>query len=179
MTIVSADQLCVALEKVQRDHLIDTMAALGYVDDYDAIKTWQQLPTMEALSSATFPAIAVSTPGLVVAPSYNRSSNTYRATWRIAVGIYVRGVDHNDSAARVRNWAAGIRTTALNHKSLDGVAIGLRWAGEEYARAADRKAARTLAAGAVALDVTADVIADPTAGNLPPVLSTPTTVSVQ
>ncbi|XBB66863.1 hypothetical protein ABFU82_22565 [Nocardioides sp. WV_118_6] len=178
--IVSADQLCVALEDTLKTHLVATMATLGYVDDdYDRIKTWQQVPTLAALTTAQLPGIAIASPGLVAPPSYSAASGTYTATWRLAVGIYVRGRDHADTQARTRNWCAGIRLTALGHKSLGGVAKRTTWTGEEYADRPGRETARTLAGGVVALNVTADLIADPTAGNLPPVTSTPTSVSVQ
>jgi hypothetical protein len=176
--ISSVDELCVGVEDTLREHLPDVMDALGFdAPNYDEIKTWQQLPTTTALVAASLPGIAVSAAGLVGAPSYSRSSKSWTSTWRIAVGIYERGKDHADTQARVRNWCAGIRTTLVLHKSLGGLASALAWSGEEYALVPDREQARTIAAAAVAFDVTATVSA--TVGALPPVTSTPTTVSVQ
>ena len=177
--IVSADQLCVALEDTLKAHLVTTMTALGFVEGYDQIKTWQQVPTLAALTTAQLPGVAIASPGLVTPPSYSASKGTYTATWRLAVGIYVRGRDHADTQARTRNWCAGIRLAVLGHKTLGGVASRATWVGEEYADRPGRETARTLAGGVVALNVTADLIANLTAGNLPPVTSTPTTVSVQ
>lgn len=180
--ISSVDELCVGVETILREHLAGVMDALGFEDaKYDEIKTWQQLPTTTALVAASLPGVAVSAAGLVGAPSYSRSTRSWTTTWRIAVGVYERGKDHADTQARVRNWCAGIRTTLVKHKSLGGLATALAWSGEEYALVPDREQARTIAAAAVAFDITATVSADaaPTAGALPTVTSTPTTLSVQ
>ena len=177
--ILSVDELCTALEEILREHLHPTMTAFGF--EYGEVKTWQQLPTIEALSSARLPGIAITSAGLVGQPTFSRASGLHTATWRLAVGVYdeSRRGDHAETQARVRDWCAGIRATALAHKSLDGVAKSLVWAGEEYARIRGRESAQTIGAGAVALDVTADVTTTPTAGDLPTVLKTPTTVSVR
>jgi hypothetical protein len=176
--IASVDELCVGVENALRAHLVGVMDDLGFTDPiYDVVKTWQQLPTTTALVAASLPGVAVSAAGLVDAPVYSRSSGTWTTTWRIAVGIYERGKNHADTQARVRNWCAGIRTTLVLHKSLGGLASALSWSGEEYALVPDREQARTIAAAAVAFDVTATISA--TVGNLPPVTSTPTSVSVK
>lgn len=176
--IVSVDELCAAVERVLRDHLTATMDALGYDDAiYDAIKTWQQLPTVQALSTAQLPGIAIASPGITAPPVFSRADNAWRTTWGLAIGVYERGKDHADTQARVRNWCAGIRTTVQMHKSLGGVTTALAWKSEAYNNAPATSQARTIAGGAVAFDVTALVPA--TVGTLPSVSSTPTTLSVQ
>lgn len=180
--ILGADQLCQATESMLTEKVPVLVELLGRTKDLAPVKTWQQLPTIEALSSAQFPAAAITSPGLSGTPTYHRSSNSWTATWRIAVGIYDRGKDHAETAARVRDWCAVFRTVLLLNKSLGGVANSLVWVGEEYARIPRKEAARTFGAGAVAVDVTVDNVADfdgLDAQNLPLVLSTHPTLTVQ
>ncbi|NGZ99397.1 hypothetical protein G5V59_00215 [Nocardioides sp. W3-2-3] len=136
------------------------------------------MPTVEALTSANLPGVAITAPGIAEPPSYSRSSKAWSATWRMAAGIYVRGRDHAETQKLVRDWVAGIRMTVLTHRTLGGVARSLTWTGEEYGVRPARENARTLAAGAVAMTVTA-TIPEPTIGALPLVQSTPTSLSVQ
>lgn len=178
MSIASADELCVALEAVLRGHLAETITLLGWDPDvFQPIREWQQLPTLEALSTATFPAVAIASPGLQGEPQHSRADCGYRATWRIGVGIYDRGKDHADTQARVRDWCAAVRLTVRAHRTLSGVATGTSWAGDRYELIPNRNQARTFGAGAVALDVSALVI--DTLGIRPTVASTPTSLSVQ
>lgn len=182
MSVASSDELCLALEQTLREHLAETIEHLvaerGWnPDHYPAIREWQQLPTLEALASADFPAGAVASPGLVGEPSYSRAAGGYKATWRIGVGIYDRGDNHADTQARVRNWCAAIRLAARAHPTLGGAATGIGWSGDRYELMPNRNQARTFGAGAVALDVSALVI--DTLGARPTVASTPTSLSVQ
>lgn len=174
--IVSVDELCKAIEQLHTEHLEAQMAQLGF--EVEKLRTWQQVPSLEALQSAALPAGAIVAPGLVNPPTYKASSNVWVATWRVLNGIYVKGRDHGDTQAQVRNWCAGIRTNLLKHKSLGGIAADLKWFGEEYDRLPSREAARTIAAGGVAVDVTVHMTLDPAPADRP-VLKTPTSVSVR
>lgn len=180
--IVSADELLVALETTLRDHLPATVAALvaqhGWVaDDFPTILEWQQLPTLEALSTADTPAMAVTSPGLVGEPAYSRADGGYRATWALSAGIYDRGEDHAHVQAKIRRWCAAVRLTVRAHRTLGGVATGSTWIGDRYGLKPNRDQARTLGMGAVAFNVSALVI--DTLGAPPLVAQTPTTLSVQ
>lgn len=179
--MLGADQLCRATEAVLSAQ-VPALLTLLVRTDLGRIRTWQQLPTIEALSSAQFPAAAITSPGLSGTPIYSRSSNSWTATWRIAVGVYARGKDHAETAAHVRDWCAVFRTVLLMNKRLGGVAKSLTWVGEEYARIPRKEQARTFGAGAVAVDVTVDNVADfDGLGNQqrPLVLSTHPTLTVQ
>lgn len=166
--ILSVDELCKAAETTLKAALPaylalpDVQAWLGdSASRYGEIKTWQQLPTIEALSAATFPAIAITSPGLTEPPRRVRSRNVYECTWRIGIGIYDRGRDHEDTQAKARKWAAIVRSVMLRNQTLGGVAERIDWAGEEYrplrGRNEGRGQARTIGGSAVALDVQADV----------------------
>lgn len=185
MSIISADQLCTATESTLRTALpqvLELDSVVEYLgdqaDSYWPIKTWQQLPTIEALTGADLPGIAITSPGLVDPPRYLRSKNLWEATFRVAVGVYERGRDHADTQARVRNYCGFIRAALQRNQTLGGVARSVDWRGEEYALRGNREAARTLAAGAVAFDVAAEVDNTLVLG-LRPVTSTNATVSVE
>ena len=181
--ILSADQLCRALEQVLVDHLPSTMTAHGLTvaAGYKPVTTWQQVPTIAALSQARYPAGAITSTGLVRAPKWIASKQAHEAVWRLVVGVYARGRDHDTTAALVRDYAAAVRTTVLTRKSLGGLANALEWQGEEFALLPGRESARTIGAGAVAFDVTALMTLDPTGPTtpLPVVTQTPTSLSVQ
>lgn len=154
MPLLSADELCTAAETVLREHLQPLATSRGL----EKIRTWEQLPTLEALTAANLPAVAVTSPGLTK-PASRRSSG-YDATWRIVVGAYVRGTSFIETAGRVRNWAAVIRQVMVQHPTLGGVSTGLEWVGEEYIERPERSSARTLGGCAVAFDVTARNVID-------------------
>lgn len=180
--IVSVDQLCKAIETALTADLQATMTLLGFTDakKYPKVRDWQQVPTVQALSSATLPAGAITTPGLTEPPTWIPRDQLHRGTWRVAVGAYVRGRDHDTTAGTARDFAAGIRTTVLRHRDLGGIAEKVRWYGEEYALIPGRESARTVAGVAVAFDVTAymaiDLPADPQDLPLVTTTSTPLTV---
>lgn len=180
--IRSVDELCVAVEATLVEHYDATMTALGFTTGYAPVATWQQLPSIQAIAAAKLPAGAIVAPTMIGTPTYTAASRTWRTTWRVPIGIYERGSDHDQTQARIRNRVAGIRATLLQHKSLGGIATGMAWSGENYDLLPGRDVARTIAAGGVSLDITADVTIDPVdpgTGGGPVVTSTPTTVTIR
>lgn len=172
--LVTADDLCVAAESTLRTHLPAVIAQLGWdpaavaeleaaarFTPFVAPKAWAQVPTLEALTTANFPAGAVTSPGLVDVPvRTGRWGTGHNATWRISVGIYDRGGSYDETATRVRKWAGLVRATLLNNPTLGGVASSLMWRGEEYRQITVQRAARTLGGCAVAFDVTSENVVD-------------------
>lgn len=144
--VVTADEICQAVELVLRQYLPALAAGAGLAP----VEEWQQLPTAEALSTAQFPAIAVTTPGLADTPT--RTGRGVNAVWRIAVGVYDRGGSHAQTAGNVRKWAALIRTVLLQDLAGD-IVWQVTWVGEEYALRPEVSSARTLGGAAVAVDV--------------------------
>lgn len=187
--VQSVDQILVALEQVLKSavpqvlDLPGTKAYLGErAKDFADITTWQQVPTLEAIASADYPAVAITSPGLVEPPIYKRSTDLWETTWRASIGIYDRtGIDDGGQSAtqqRVRDWIMILRTAALRNNTLAGIARGLWWAGEEYDLLPDRNKARTIGAGALALDVRVDV-RNTLGMGLPAVSTTNTTLDVR
>jgi hypothetical protein len=182
MPITSVDDLCQAVESTLTTYLPDVMTALGFTTGagYEPVRTWQQLPSVQALAAAELPAGAIVAPGLVTPPIYQADSDSWITVWRVPVGMYERGRNHSETQARIRNRIAAIRTTLLRHKSLGGVAKTLLWSGEEYDLIPGRESARTIAAGAVAFDITAEVDLGPDpAGALPVVNSVDHTLTTE
>lgn len=154
--LITADDVCRAVEQVLTEHLPRWAEASGL----PAVKTWQQLPTAQAISAADVPAGAITSPGLTESPTKHRTS--YDATWRISVAVYDRGNDHSDTQRRTRIWAALIRTVLVQHARLGELARRLDWVGEEYALGPEQ-GARTLGGCAVAFDVTVTDVVPPVA----------------
>lgn len=184
--VQSVDQICQAVEHTLQSVLpqvLELPEVKTYLGErakiFRDVQDWQQLPTIEAIASAKYPAVAIVSPGLVEPPTYNRSSDVYKTTWRVAVGIYDRSrtSDHSATQAMIRDWVAFIRTALLRNPTLGGVVRSVQWAGEEYDLLPDRNKARTIGAGALAVDIMADV--PNTLGlGLPAVITTSTDLTV-
>ena len=174
--VTAADQLCVAAETILRENVTTTQLMLGF--DLGEIETWQQLPTPDAIAAAQLPAVAITSPGLAGAPVWNSVEDGYDAVFVLTVGIYVRGKSHADTAARVRDWCAAIRSTIVRKRTLGGLSPdGATWVDETYVLIPDRTAARTLGAGAVAFNVPV-LVPDPASLPTTPGTALPTVESV-
>ena len=68
MRIVTADDICVAVEKILVDHLHATVQAMEWDTStrgrLQVVAGWHHVPTLEAISSAEYPAGAIESPGL-------------------------------------------------------------------------------------------------------------------
>lgn len=180
--LVTADDLCVAAQTILEEQLGDLIDALGLgapespaPDDeaatpFEVPETWTQVPTETALQSAETPAGAISSPGTIGAARTTRTGVS--ATWRIRVAMFDRGTDYNDTAHRVRTWAALIRGVMLRNPGLGGLASGLRLATESYRLFPETGAARTLGGCAVEFDVDVQNIADLSELDVVPVVAT-------
>jgi hypothetical protein len=186
MGVQSAAQICRAVEDTLKKALpmvLEIPEVKAYLGErakaFRDVREWQQLPTIEAIASAQYPAVAIVSPGLVEEPVYSRADDAWKTKWRVAVGIYdrSRNSDHGETQDRIRDWVAFIRTALLRNPTLGGVVRGVSWAGEEYDLLPDRNKARTIGAGALAVDIRVDV--PNTLGlGLPPVSTTSAELAV-
>ncbi|WP_243061147.1 hypothetical protein [Nocardioides sp. SR21] len=161
--LITADDLCTSAAATAAAQLPALIEARG-LDDPDGTKpfkmptTWAQIPVLEALQSATFPAAAVTTTGIVGEPRDSRDG--IHADWLVRVGIFDRGTDYNDTAFRVREWAALVRAALLHDRTLGGLATGLKLVEETYRNLPQVGAARTLGGCSVGVRVRVKNIAD-------------------
>ena len=183
--MISVDQICKAVEQTLRSALpmvLDLPEVKAYLGreakDYKPINDWQQLPIVTAIVKGSGTSVAIASPGLVERPRYVRSKNAWEATWAVAIGFYDRGTDHEATQAKVRNWVSFARIALQRNRTLGGIAKATEWVGEEFDLLPGRNTARTVAAGALAIEVTVDV-PDTLVLGLPPVASTNTELSVQ
>lgn len=184
LRLVTADHVAAAAEQTLRDQIPTLIASLGWdVDATDpeapeadplfprpakkltAPKAWDQVPTLDALTTATFPAGAITSPGLTNPPT-KKGWDRYDATWRLSVAVYDRGGSYDDTASRVRSWAALIRAALALNPGLNGLSQSLIWVGEEYRLLPQKGAARTIGGCAVAVDVTVENVMNFAAGPL-------------
>jgi hypothetical protein len=174
MSALSVDLICEAVEQILTDQLSAALAAQGAMREaptaLDLVLHWHQLPSRQALHTAELPAGAITSPGLVGVPIRDELGH-YRATWSVAVAVYARGVDHNDTTQRMRAYAAAVRDVLIANPSLGGVAIGVRWTHEEYALL-DPRASRTEGGCMVEIEVDVQDAAQPTTAGTPIVEAT-------
>jgi hypothetical protein len=168
--LIGADEVCGAVETALVRWLPSVLAEVNAAHGLAlAMPVTYDMPDPAALRNGTadVPTVVVSSPGLI-GPPVRDEEGLYRASWRIIVSAFARGVDYRDTARNVRGYALAVRTALLQHPSLDGFAAELTWDGEEYA-AVDSSAARTLGGAFVTFTVTVGDVTDATAGpNTPP-----------
>ena len=146
--LVTADDVLLEVQRCLETYLPASATAAGLAQ----VTGWAQLPTPEALSTATFPVGAITSPGLANSPT--RDGQGWNLVWRVAVAVYDRGGDYGETAARTRTWAALVRGVLARHLLEDSqVAWDVVLVGEEYALRPETSSARTLGGCAVALDV--------------------------
>ncbi len=156
MTALSVDVVCAAIETVLTAQLPAALTAQGSMTEGGGllpVLSWGQLPERTALFNAELPAGAITSPGVVGVPVRDENGS-YRATWLVAVALYVRGIDHHDTTQRCRAYAAAIRDVLIANPSLAGVSQAVRWTHEEYALL-DPRSART--EGGCLVEVEVDV----------------------
>lgn len=179
MPLLSADDLCTGVQAILAAKLPGLAASKGLTP----VTKWDQLPTTLALQAANLPAGAISSPGLATVPV--RLTTGYDATWQLEVAVFDRGRDYNETASKVRDWAAVVRQVLVQNPTLGGVAATLKWVGESYAQLPDRSAARTIGGCSVLVNVTARSVIDiapyapPDQPGLPVVESTQSTITVR
>lgn len=187
--VIDADQICTAVELTCRNHMPDVLERLGlHVADGDrqpftTPTVWDQAPTEDAVSNiprAPAATAAITSTGLAT-PPVRRGFDGYDATWRIVVAVYGRGRNYNETASRIRKWAAVVRTTLLRNPTLGDIAAdSLEWVDETFRQRPEREAARTLAGCAVLFDVGFSNVVDlPPLTADPSVLSTRTSITVR
>lgn len=182
--LITADDLCDGMQAVLAAQLGPLIEALGLDErprpekPYVVPKRWDQVPVLEVIQSASFPAAAITSTGVVGTPRTSRTG--IDATFLVRVGIYDRGSDYSATASRVRTWAALVRALGVRNPTLGGVASGVRFVTESYRQLASKDAARTIGGCAVDFHVDARNIADLSDldGVLPVVESTFSTVTI-
>lgn len=133
----------------------------GFLDGLKPPAVWKHMPSPESMSTARYPAVAVSSPGLAEPPTRNRDK--YSATWRVVVTVWVRndkpptrklGEDAFSLVAKqTREYVKAVRSCLLAWG--EGT-----WTDEGYAKVDDYAASGTLGAGFVELSVFIDTAAD-------------------
>lgn len=166
--VVTADEVCAAVEATLRAWMPTAIEALGISDSVDPPHDYKQLPTAEALRSADLPACGISSPGFADAPIRDEDGNLL-ITWRVVVVAYMRGADYAETQSLTRTYAAAIRTILVQQKTLLGFANGTELISEGYEPVND--GARTLGGAILEIDVQiSDAVNDMAAADgLPPV----------
>lgn len=117
--------------------------------------------TVDALSSAQTPGIAVAVTGLLEEPERS-ARGTYNATWGVTVRVLARGDSFESTASAVYGYEVLVRTVVMQHASL-GIGARTHWLGEEFA-VIDPSSSRTLGGLDIAFGVELRDVLDGGAG---------------
>jgi hypothetical protein len=171
--VIGGDDIIRALEAQLKANVPLVIEALG-LGHLGEVKTWQMVPSPEAIAAAQLPAVALVSPSMNSKPYRSRGQQT--GTWQVSAGIFARGGDHEQTQTQIQAWVKVLRTAALLTPLTD-TGISLTWVGEAYDVLATKQEARTIAGGEVQFDAHVDVALDLTdLPNLPPLRSVHTDV---
>lgn len=155
-TVIGGDDIAIALEQILRVN-VPRVQQLLELEELGEVKTWQQVPTPEALTAAAMPSVAIVAPRM--SSQATRGAQSYDGVWQVSVAAFARGSDHAGTQAQIQQWAKVLRVAALIPTSLgDAVPVTLRWVGEEYALRPEQGAARTLAGCEIFFDASAETV---------------------
>lgn len=156
--VVTADDVCAAVELTLREHLPLALQAIAEQHGIEPAKlkppqTWEQLPETSGIEQQVdqLPALVIASPGLSERPVLD-SDGDYMTAWTVSALAVVRGSSYRETQQLARFYAAAIRTALVQHPSLGGRANGVEWTGEDYARLGTA-GARTIAGGLVEVSV--------------------------
>lgn len=151
LAVITADTICTAVETAVRTHIDSVLAAYGWATQLGTVKTFQQVPDLNAVAAANLPAIMVG--GARVDFSATKSGSLLDGVWQIAVGVRDRGKDHADTAQRIRRWASAITAAVMLDQSLAGLATAINPTSAHYDELGDVTQARTIASAAVVFEI--------------------------
>lgn len=154
--VVTADEVCQAVQATLEAWMPTALAAFAAALDepeLDAPHDYEQVPTVDALTSADLPSVGILTPGLAAPPVRDEDGNL-QCTWRVNVVAFIRGDDYAVTQHNTRLYAAAIATILTQQHTLLGFAAGTRLVAEDYEPIT--AGARTLGGALVSVDVTVD-----------------------
>lgn len=159
--LITADDVCAEIENVLRAELPFWAHLVGLADAAEVsaegqVRSWDQLPDPAAISTAQLPAGAIASPGLTSSGVPTRRGGVLRwdATYRVAVAVYDRGGDFNQTQSRCRRWAALLATVILRHQRLNGLSESVTCITQQTTPSGSPTSARTFAQAIAIFDVT-------------------------
>jgi hypothetical protein len=114
--------------------------------------------TVDALTAAATPAMAVAGSGLAGEPVRD-GRGRYSAAYSITVRVLERAGGYRATARAVHAYSVAVRTALIQHRSLGGIARSVEWSAEEYS-VIDPDKVRTLAGVDVGFIVTLPYVLD-------------------
>lgn len=155
---IGPDDFAAALETQLKAMIRPVIAALGY--GLEDPKSYDQVPEIESLSAAAFPAVAIGGARMTGKPYRSGGRQSYDGIWRISIGVWDRGKSYTDTQSKIQKWAKVIRTAILLGGSLGGIAKTVTWADESYVTFPQKEVARTFAGAEVEFDIAAENVID-------------------
>lgn len=150
--LIGADDVCEAMEDTLTTWMPSVLTELAAIGkpELAAPATYEQLPDEATSTTAVFPAVIISSPGLADTPE-RHGDGSYTLCWSIIVSFIIRQKSYRTTAKAVRVYATAIRTAVEQH-GVDIADAQVTYTDENYARLPS-SAARTLGMGHVAFEV--------------------------
>lgn len=155
--IISADELEDAVQQTLsswwRTYAREFELQQGLAEDIlPEPKAYLVAEAVEREAADQLPAIVIVSPGLT-APPKQEGDGTYRATFGLAVGIFVTANTRRATEKLVRQYAAIIRAIMLQKQALGGIADGTNWMDESYDDDFNFTDQQTISAGQVIFEI--------------------------
>lgn len=150
--LIGADDVCEAIEATLTTWMPSVLAELHAVGkpSLPVPATYEQLPDEATSTTAQFPAVIISSPGLADTPE-RHGDGSYTLCWAAVVSFILRQGSYRATAKAVRVYATAVRTAVEQH-GVDIAGSQVTYTDENYARLPSA-AARTLGMGHVAFEV--------------------------
>lgn len=147
--VVTADEVCHDVQTALEAVLPEVFAAVGDPAGRELLapRSYEQVPTRDAVISANLPAVGIFSPGTVDAPERDENG-WYSKVWRVTVAYYLRGNSYTNTQWAARTAAALIQAALVQSGIRDGV-----WPASEAYDLIESSNSKTLAGVAVDVDV--------------------------
>ena len=113
--------------------------------------TYQQTVNAAALSTASYPAVAVAVPGTTADAVL--VDGHWDTSWSLEVGVFDRGRDYNDAQARRGLWSRLLASAIMSRPSLGGISTGIEGFSVDSIVNGDKTTARTVSFSVVTFTV--------------------------
>lgn len=98
---------------------------------FDVPNNYTERNSFTSLPGEELPKCVVLVPGIVGTPQKS-GNRTYRATWRLGVGVAVSRRTEEEAKFHAEIYGACVRAMFVDHPGVNGVASNLVWVDESY-----------------------------------------------
>lgn len=134
--IVTAHDLEHAVKDTLKEWFPEYLAEIERQSDVPGLnlpspRSYEHRVEMSNFPEDQLPQCIIVSPGMASAPMME-GNGSYRAFWKILIGIVNSAKDKESTARNSKLYAAATRAIILQHRSLGGFTSGMVWDGESY-----------------------------------------------